>query len=819
MKRLLVRDLLTKLNFIDNVETQSGPGSFEQLSSYLLDIVVEFSQANRLSESYFIKGLKEAFKTSRFECLLKRWLVEYFVKLFKRLDDLLMYQYQFSKELSLEDNPLNRFGVEKYYSRFGTLPKITWYKSPGVLQKILSILCRQLFVLYLSLKEGLKIWGKRKRYKIMREAIWGLYDIGGYYFHDDFLVDGDRIKKEDILLYSRGLSVEKGRLKAYHDAKKSPYMHFNLQGLSLGIRPLFSRIIPKYIFSGSKILFKEIFSVHFSLYWSIYLYFIYNALPYEKVFSHFKIISELAHNYFSAGHIVEAIICQNYGARYYLMHWSDNSVVINKYATSFLGCDGFLLWGKAHIQAGRRDSSIFMPTGYVFKRFVNTIVRNRDKTLFSMGIRSKGKIVTFFDESFAGDVKMTEGHYVTFWETALKFAETEKDNTVLIKPKVSDRYNKLSPDLKERFISIKNQMERMSNVHIIDSYKWSFIEAIGVSDIVITQGMTSSATIAIICGIQGLYLDQVGFNHPFSEAYRNRLVFGDPEELLLMVKKIIDGKENPLKEMPEHIIRHFDAYPDDRGIDLFRSILSSGAAPRIRKKVGIIVQARMGSTRLPGKVMKPILNKPMLQILIERLKRCKKVDTLIVATSKNKNNDVIEKLANRLGVACFRGKEDDVLDRYYEAAKEYRLDVIVRITSDCPLTDPLLVDDLITFYFDNLPIDYVSNAIKRTYPRGYDIEVFSFESLKKAAMEDTRPYHREHVTPFIRENMKLLNYGAHSDSSRYRVTVDTIEDFELVTRIFESLNGDTKFSYKQVIDLLDSRPDLVAINQHVKQKR
>jgi spore coat polysaccharide biosynthesis protein SpsF len=456
-----------------------------------------------------------------------------------------------------------------------------------------------------------------------------------------------------------------------------------------------------------------------------------------------------------------------------------------------------------------------MLTGCIYKRFIRNIISNQRPTLDELGIKTNGKIISFFDESFGNEYKMTGEHYVTFWETALKLARIDIHNTVVLKPKELARSNNLSPDLKKRFIEIKNRLEKLPNVYIIDSNKWSFIEAIGISNIVVTQGMTTAATIAIICGTQGLYLDQAHYAHPFAEAFKDTIVFDDPDKLISMIQKILEGRADPLKGIPENTLRAFDEYPDDRGIDLFRSVLVGD----FKKSVGIIVQARMGSTRLPGKAMKTILGRPMLEILIERLRRSRLADTIIIATSKNRDNDVIEVLANNMGISCFRGDEEDVLDRYYQAAKKYNLDVIVRVTSDCPLSDPLLIDELVKFYFDNLPVEYVANTMKRTYPRGFDIEVFGFESLRKAAQEAANPYQREHVTPFIHENMKTLNYANASDTSRYRVTVDTIEDLELVSCIYELLRENKEFGYRQVIDLLNSRPDLAAINQGIAQKR
>lgn len=574
--RVLLMDLLLNSTWRDSIykPSQRRPEFLEWLSSDLVDITEEFVQANRLCELSFIKNMNRTFKTSRFELLLKRVVVQYLAELFGSLDYFSGHKSLSNERLALEDNPLNRFGVKKYHFKFGSSPEIRWKRQFNLFQRILRVFLHCLIIFYLSLKMGLRISGKRKRYKVMREAIWGLYNTDGFYFHDDFLVDGDKVKKEDLLLFSRGIAIESGRLKAYHDARSSPYAHFNLDLLPLGIIPFFHRIIPKYVFSGSRTLLNNIDSVHYSLFSSVFFYFVVRALPYERIFSNFKITSELGHALFSPSHIVESIVCAAHGTKYYLMHWSDLSIQSDKFAISYLGCDNYFLWGKAHITGVEGNSDILRPTGYVFKRFIKEVKSNRNEILSKMRINAKGKIISFFDESFGRETKMTEKNFLDFWRTALDFALKNRNHTVIMKQKALSRYKNLSKSLKKQFEEIKFQMEELPNVWILVSDK-SFIEVIGVSDVVITQGMTSSATIAIICGIEGLYLDQAKYNHPFKKLFKDKIVFDDPDKLLLMLDRIIEGTENPLKDIPENILRDYDAYEDDRGIDRFRQILTT----------------------------------------------------------------------------------------------------------------------------------------------------------------------------------------------------------------------------------------------------
>lgn len=240
-------------------------------------------------------------------------------------------------------------------------------------------------------------------------------------------------------------------------------------------------------------------------------------------------------------------------------------------------------------------------------------------------------------------------------------------------------------------------------------------------------------------------------------------------------------------------------------------------------KVNIIIQARMGSTRLPGKILKPVLNRPLLSLLLERVRRVHAAHSIIIATTTNPNDDIIEQFCKKENVPFYRGSEEDVLDRYYQTALTYPTDIIVRITSDCPLIDPVLIDYALQLFLKQAPnIDYLSNVQERTFPRGMDIEIFSFECLQKAAEKSNRPYDREHVTSYIYnhpEQFKLVNFAQEINQSSYRLTLDTAEDLRLITKIFETLYPTKKnFTLQDILKILQIHPDWMEINAHVKQK-
>ena len=240
-------------------------------------------------------------------------------------------------------------------------------------------------------------------------------------------------------------------------------------------------------------------------------------------------------------------------------------------------------------------------------------------------------------------------------------------------------------------------------------------------------------------------------------------------------------------------------------------------------KTVVIVQARMASTRLPEKVLKKVLEKPLLEYQIERLRRVKSADQVVVATTLNEEDGAIARFCERLSLPCFRGADQDVLSRYHGAATAFNADVVVRVTSDCPLIDPAVVERVVHYYRENAAVfDYVSNCITRTYPRGMDTEVFPFEILEEAFFEAIDPADREHVTPFIyrqRGRFRLANVAHEKDLSRHRWTVDTEEDFALIQQIIERLYlRIPTFRMEDVLDLFDRDAGLFQINAHIAQK-
>lgn len=239
-------------------------------------------------------------------------------------------------------------------------------------------------------------------------------------------------------------------------------------------------------------------------------------------------------------------------------------------------------------------------------------------------------------------------------------------------------------------------------------------------------------------------------------------------------------------------------------------------------RIVAIVQARMNSVRVPGKVLLDLAGESMLARVINRVGRAETLNEVVVATTTTPADDVIVKLSASRGWSCFRGSEDDVLDRYYRAAEQHKAGAVVRITADCPLVDPAVIDSLVRQFSENASLDFVCNTRipPITFPTGQDVEVASFEALQRAWREDDNPAWREHVTPYIYrhpEIFKLRAVADQADHSSFRLSVDTQEDLALMRLVYGHFGHDT-FSWQDVLAVLNEHPEWMEINRSVQQK-
>jgi spore coat polysaccharide biosynthesis protein SpsF len=237
-----------------------------------------------------------------------------------------------------------------------------------------------------------------------------------------------------------------------------------------------------------------------------------------------------------------------------------------------------------------------------------------------------------------------------------------------------------------------------------------------------------------------------------------------------------------------------------------------------------IVQARMSSSRLPGKVLKDIKGKPMIAWVVERTRQASSVDYVAVATTTDPADDAIENWCRESQTACYRGSMFDVLDRFYQAARLYAADVIVRVTADCPVIDPLVIDETVAAFHVN-DADFAANRLPppwgRTFPIGLDTEVCSFIALERAWKEADEPHEREHVMPYLydeADRFKVFQLNTLPDYGSLRWTVDTPEDLEFIREVFELLPDRDHFTWLDVLAVTQKHPELNAINAEIKHK-
>jgi spore coat polysaccharide biosynthesis protein SpsF len=243
-------------------------------------------------------------------------------------------------------------------------------------------------------------------------------------------------------------------------------------------------------------------------------------------------------------------------------------------------------------------------------------------------------------------------------------------------------------------------------------------------------------------------------------------------------------------------------------------------------RIAAIIQARMGSSRLPGKILMDIAGVPMLARVVERVKCSEIIQDVIVATTVDPEDDIVLQFCNKREYACIRGENHDVLSRYMKAAQTYNADIIVRITADCPLMDHHVIDKTLEAFLSAYPEAQFGtnrglNQIERTYPIGMDVEVMTFEVLKLAYHEAKKPYQREHVTPFLYETVgrfQKISIDSGGEYGDQRWAVDTPEDLKFVREVFTHFAGREDFTFEDVISLLERETELLEINAQIKQK-
>lgn len=237
-------------------------------------------------------------------------------------------------------------------------------------------------------------------------------------------------------------------------------------------------------------------------------------------------------------------------------------------------------------------------------------------------------------------------------------------------------------------------------------------------------------------------------------------------------------------------------------------------------RIVAIIQARMGSKRLPGKILMEIHGRTMLARVVRRVMNAKTISEVVVATSKLEQDDPVQKELEGLQIGIYRGSDEDVLDRYYGAMCMVNCDAVVRITADCPLVDPEVIDKVVNAFLEKR-VDYASNTLERTYPRGLDVEVVRRDALERAWKKADLSYERAHVTPYVYghpSEFTMASVTDENDTSSQRWTVDTREDLEFVRAVYHGLPDPDRFDWRDVLAMLEEEPALLEINRKIAQK-
>ena len=526
----------------------------------------------KLEDCQFTKVYNQKFKTNKFKPFVLKWVSIYVFELLNCL-----YRTHLDKPsqkiLHLHDNPLNRHIYEWWSKETENKIQIKWLKRSEVMAGLEAIISIPLIFAYTFLSRGLCLPVKLRKFKIMREAVWGLRNPG---FRDDFLIDDERLSKKDLLLYTTGSSDEPTRKLAYNDAQESEYECMNINKLKIPLNLPYQRLLKYHFLLPLVFIFKNFRNKQSYLLKDWLMVFHATAINYEILLSHYQIGLELSNNETGLSHIPETIILNNYGAKSAIFHWSD----LTNYDTvhhDFKSFNIYLIWGKAHSRGRRYYVDNVIETGCWLKHNLGEAAET-GKICRKLKLPiNRYKVLAFYDESFNPNFYSTEEVLLDFWQMMFELVNENMNVIGIVKPMIEDKRKRsvMSDKAKEVFNNIKQRCSESGRLYFIDDPREVFVtEVIAISDINITMGMCSPSTIALLCGKIGLYYDTTGNDyHPFAKKYRNKVVFDNKRDLFSAVKKIIDEGYSPLNEIEEELLGDYDHFRDDMGLERSRQAL------------------------------------------------------------------------------------------------------------------------------------------------------------------------------------------------------------------------------------------------------
>ncbi len=526
-----------------------------------------------LEDCHFIKIYNERFKTNKLKPFVLKWISMYVFELL-----ICLYRIHLDspslKLLYLDDNSLNRHIYEWWYWKTGDIIQIQWLKQSDLRIGLATLALSALTFVFRPFFRGLCLPAKPKKFKIMKEATWGLQNP---VFRDDFFIDGEKLLKQDLLLYTYG-SRHEGRTFAYKDAQNSGYQCINRTNLKIPLNLLCQRLFKYHFLLPVVLILKNIKNKRNYLLREWLTAFHGAAVNYEILLSHYQIGLDLSVNEASLSHIPETILLNNYGAKSVIFHWSD---LLTYYHSDddLKSFNVYLIWGKAHSHGKRYFVDSMVETGCWLKHNFGEFTRNKKRIYENLGlpVNSPKVLLAFYDTTIDPDFHFTEDVLLDFWQLMFEIVDGNKNVIGIMKPKVADRVKhlKLSDKGDEIYNKIRQRCLENGRVYFIDNpSEFAVTEVIAISDINITMGMGSPSTIALLCGKIGLYYDTTGSDyHPFTRRYRKKLVFDNKGDLFSVVRNITDGAYNPLPEIDEELLRGFDQFRDDKGLERFKQAL------------------------------------------------------------------------------------------------------------------------------------------------------------------------------------------------------------------------------------------------------
>jgi len=550
----------------------SHKGLYYRINREALECTDFVYEQLKLECCQFTKVYNKKFKTDKFEPFVLKWVSAYVHELLNCLYRVHL-DVPSEKVIYLNKTLLNQYIYEWWCQQTENQLQARWLKESEVKAGLESLITIVALCISKLLARGLCLPVKPKKFKIMKEATWGLKNP---VFRDDFFVDDERLLKKDLLLYTSGSGHEQ-RMLAYKEAQDSEYECMNINTLKIPINLLFRRLF-KYHFLLLLVFILGNFRKKQNYLLGEWLYLFHSiAINYEILCSHYQIGLELSVKETSINHIPETIILNNYGAKSVIYHWSDLTGYDGIHA-HFKSFNINLIWGKAHSRGKRYFVDNVVETGCWLKHNFAEFTRNRKNIYEKLGLPANGaKVLAFYDESFSPDIHFTEEVLLDFWQMMSELIDERKDVIAILKPKLgNEKYDTLSNKGEEIFTSIKGKCLESGRFYFIDNPREVAVtEVIAISDVNITMGMCSPSTIALLCGKTGLYYDTTGNDyHPFTtNKYRNKLVFDNKRALFSAVNRIIDQGYSPLSEIDKELLRNYDRFRDDRGVERFREAL------------------------------------------------------------------------------------------------------------------------------------------------------------------------------------------------------------------------------------------------------